>query len=194
MLDIERIIQTRIPDIAPVYGGVRGRTISSHKQAYAWKTVVVAGLKQVIDLRKDYSADRYPELCHQYGVDYFHYPIDNDRETIAKMVKLFPTFCEKIDKGSFYIACAMGRHRTDIAIALYYVMHPFVPFEEVPEMRGHRYVEKKEFRCDDIAARLNSIIRAVTPDEFAMLGLSADYEAEFLRRKKHLFEVNRNFE
>ena len=36
MLDIERIIQTRIPDIAPVYGGVRGRTISSHKQAYAW--------------------------------------------------------------------------------------------------------------------------------------------------------------
>ena len=63
MLDIERIIQTRIPDIAPVYGGVRGRTISSHKQAYAWKTVVVAGLKQVIDLRKDYSADRDPELC-----------------------------------------------------------------------------------------------------------------------------------
>lgn len=30
MLDIERILQTKIPDIAPVYGGVRGRTISSH--------------------------------------------------------------------------------------------------------------------------------------------------------------------
>ena len=65
---------------------------------------------------------------------------------------------------------------------------------QVSEMRGHRYVEKKEFRCDDIAARLNSIIKAVTPDELAMLGLPADYEAEFLRRKKHLFEVNRNFE
>jgi hypothetical protein len=26
MLDIERIIQTGIPDIAPVYGGVRGKT------------------------------------------------------------------------------------------------------------------------------------------------------------------------
>ena len=64
---------------------------------------------------------------------------------------------------------------------------------QVPEMRGHRYVEKKEFRCDDIAARLNSIIRAVTPNELAMLGLPADYEAEFLRRKKHLFDVNRNF-
>lgn len=123
MLDIERIIQTEIPDIAPVYGGVRGRTISSHKQAYAWKTVVVAGLRQVIDLRKDYSADRYPELCRQYGVDYFHYPIDNDRETIAKMVELFPTFCEKIDKGDFYIACAMGLHRTDIALCTYWMFY-----------------------------------------------------------------------
>ena len=55
-------------------------------------------------------------------------------------------------------------------------------------------MEKKEFRCDDIAARLNSIIKAITPNELAMLGLPADYEAEFLRRKKHLFEVNRNFE
>ena len=123
MLDIERIINTDIPDIAPVYGGVRGRTISSQKQAYAWKSLVEAGLRQVIDLRKDYSADRYPELCRKYGVDYFHYPIDNDHETIAKMVEMFPTFCKKIDKGDFYIACAMGLHRTDIALCTYWVFY-----------------------------------------------------------------------
>ena len=82
----------------------------------------------------------------------------------------------------------------DCPIAFYYVMHPFVPFEDVPEMRVHRYVEKKDFRCDDIAARLNSIIKAVTPDELATSGLPTDYEAELLRRKKHLFNVNRNFE
>ena len=61
-------------------------------------------------------------------------------------------------------------------------------------MRGHRNVEKKEFRCDDIAARLNSIIKAITPNELATLGLPANYEAEFLKRKKHLFDVNRIFE
>jgi len=138
MLDIERIILTRIPDIAPVYGGVRGRTISSHKQAYAWKTVVAAGLRQVIDLRKDYSADRYPELCRQYGVDYFHYPIDNDRETIAKMVELFPTFCEKIDKGDFYIACAMGLHRTDIALCTYWVFYAADKGIAPPPIKGYR--------------------------------------------------------
>ena len=138
MLDIERMIQTNIPDIAPVYGGVRGRTISSHKQAYAWKTVVAAGLKQVIDLRKDYSADRYPELCRQYGVDYFHYPIDNDQETIAKMVELFPEFCKKIDQGDFYIACAMGLHRTDIALCTYWVFYAADKGIAPPEIRGYR--------------------------------------------------------
>ena len=55
-------------------------------------------------------------------------------------------------------------------------------------------MEKKEFRCDDIVARLNSIIRAITPDELATPGLPTDYEAVFLRSKKHLFNVNRNFE
>jgi hypothetical protein len=138
MLDIERVIQTGIPDITPVYGGVRGRTLSSQKQAYAWNTVVDAGLKQVIDLRKDYSADRYPELCRLYGVDYFHYPIDNDRETIGKMVELFPTFCEKIDKGDFYIACAMGLHRTDIALCTYWVFYAADKGIAPPPIRGYR--------------------------------------------------------
>lgn len=31
------------------------------------------------------------------------------------------------------------------------------------------------------------------PIELALLGLSADYESEFNKRKKHLFDVNRNF-
>ena len=141
MLDIERIIQTEIPDIAPVYGGVRGRTISSRRQAYAWKTIVEAGLKQVIDLRKDYTADRYPELCRQYGVGYFHYPIDNDRETIAKMVELFPQLCDKIDSGDFYIACALGLHRTDIALCTYWVFYAADKGIAPPPIRGYRQEE-----------------------------------------------------
>ncbi len=35
---------------------------------------------------------------------------------IESMVKLFPEFCKRIDRGGFYIACAMGLHRTDIAL------------------------------------------------------------------------------
>lgn len=80
----------------------------------------------------------------------------------------------------------MGRHRTDIAIALYYVLHPSVPFEDVPEMKGHRNIEKKFFRFEDISTRLNSVMKAMSPDELDLLGLPADYESEFNRRKKHL--------
>ena len=138
MLDIERIIQTGIPDIAPVYGGVRGRIISSRRLAYAWKTVVEAGVRQVIDLRKDYCEDRYPELCRQYGVDYFYYPIDNDRETIIKMVELFPQLCEKINNGDFYIACALGLHRTDIALCTYWVFYAADKGIAPPPIRGNR--------------------------------------------------------
>ena len=32
-------------------------------------------------------------------------------------------FCSIIDKGCFYIACAHGLHRTDIALCLYWVFY-----------------------------------------------------------------------
>ena len=159
-MDIESILSTHIPDIAPVYGGVRGRTISSYKQAYAWKTIVAAGLKQVIDLRKDYSSDRYPELCHQYGIDYFHFPIDNDSETIAKMVELFPQFCEKIDQGNFYIACAMGLHRTDIALCTYWVFYAADKGIAPPPIRGYR--QEEGHNTNKIMRVLNALYSYIT--------------------------------
>ena len=191
----EALMRYPIVDLAPVYDkGARGRTMSGRGSNWLLAKVRDAGVKVIIDLRTADHTDRYDRNVAEAGLEYHNLPIDSRNTDVHQIIGSLPLLFELMDKGGFFIACAMGRHRTDIAIALYYVMHPSVPFEEVPEMRGHRYVEKKEFRCDDIAARLNSIIKAVTPDELAMLGLPADYEAEFLRRKKHLFEVNRNFE
>ena len=48
-------------------------------------------------------------------MEYFYYPVDNRADVVESMVALFPEFCERIDRGGFYIACAMGLHRTDIA-------------------------------------------------------------------------------
>ena len=184
-----------IVDLAPVYDkGVRGRTMSGHGSNWLLAKVRDAGAKTIIDLRTADHTDRYARNVAEAGLEYHSLPIDSKNTGVHQIIASLPLLFELMDKGGFYIACAMGRHRTDIAIALYYVMHPSVPFDEVPEMKGHRNVEKKQFRCDDIAARLNSIIKAITPDELATLGLPADYEAEFLRRKKRLFDVNRNFE
>ena len=103
MINIERIIKTGIPDIAPVYGGVRGRTMSSRHQAYAWPAIKDAGVKTIIDLREMDKSDKLPYLCNYHGLEYFHYPIDNHTRTIALKVVFFPLFCEQIDKGDFLL-------------------------------------------------------------------------------------------
>ena len=115
-MNYARLQQTRIPDLAPVYGGVRGRTMSSRHQLYAWKALKEAGVKTIIDLRLTDHTDRLPALCEEYGIHYFHYPVDTSAEAITNMVELFPQLCQLIDAGDFYIACAMGLHRTDIAL------------------------------------------------------------------------------
>lgn len=138
MINIERNIQTQIPDIAPVYGGVRGRTMSSRHQAYAWPAIKEAGVKTIIDLREMDKSDKLPYLCKYHELEYFHYPIDNHARTIAQMVALFPQYCVQIDRGDFYIACAMGLHRTDIALCTYWMFYGADKGISPPPIRGYR--------------------------------------------------------
>ena len=120
-LDVARVMATGVPDLAQVYGGFRGRTLSSSRQMNAWKEITAAGINQVIDLRADYTSDFYHNLCVGSGITYFHYPVAYDPESVQRMVDDFPTLCSMIEKGRFYIACAQGLHRTDIALCLYWV-------------------------------------------------------------------------
>jgi len=135
-LDVEKILSTGIPDLAPVYGGFRGRTLSSTKQLHAWKTMIEAGINQVIDLRADYTSDFYSELCRKSGIAYFHYSVSF--EEVEQMARLFPEFCRLIDNGRFYIACAMGLHRTDIALCTYWMFYAADKGIAPPEIRGYR--------------------------------------------------------
>lgn len=181
-----------IADLAPVYSeGVRGRTLSGRGTRQMLEKVRDAGVRVIIDLRTQDHTDRFNRNVADAGLEYFHIPIDKQNTDVHEIIAALPALFELMDKGGFYMACAMGLHRTDIAIALYYVFHPLVPSEDVPEMRGHR--KDGQFRCDDIAARLNSVMRNITPVELAALGLPSDYEKEFIRRKQCLFDRNRIF-
>ena len=42
-----------------------------------------------------------------------------DEVIAAKLQEFFSI----IDNGNFYIACAMGLHRTDLALTIYWVFH-----------------------------------------------------------------------
>ena len=157
-MNYERLQLTHIPDLAAVYGGARGRTMSSRHQAYAWRALQEAGVKTIIDLREKDKTERLPALCEEYGMRYFHYPVDTTAEAIAQMVELFPQFCELIDAGDFYIACAMGLHRTDIALNAYWLFHAADRGLQAPEVRGYR--QEDGHRTDKLNRVLNALYAA----------------------------------
>lgn len=159
-MDINRIIRTQIPDIAQVYGGVRGRTISSRHQAYAWPVLVEAGVKTIIDLRDVDLSSKLPLLCKEYGMEYFHYPVDNKAECIESMVNLMPEFCKYIDEENFYIACAMGLHRTDIALCIYWIFYAADKGIAPPPIRGYR--QEDGHNTNKIMRVVNSIYKFMT--------------------------------
>ena len=98
--------------------------MSSRQQNFAWDVISEAGIHTVIDLREDGTKSRLSEKCRLHGMTYYHYPVDNKCNSIDRMVELFPELCRHIDAGNFYIACAMGLHRTDIYVHIGYSMQP----------------------------------------------------------------------
>ena len=100
------------------------------------------------------------DLCKSYGFDYFYYPVDNRRVNIESMVNLFPEFCRYIDNGKFYIACAMGLHRTDIALCLYWVFYAADKGIAPPEIRGYR--KDQGHNTDKIMRVINKFYQYVT--------------------------------
>ncbi len=188
----DRLLALPIADLAPVFdNGVRGRTMSSSSCSWLLPKVRELGVKTIIDLRTADHTDKFERKVSDAGLAYRHMPIDSKFTDAREIIASLPDFFSWLDEGNYYMACAMGLHRTDIAIALYYVFHPVVPFECVPELWGHR--KNGVLRCDDIARRLNSIMSALTPNDNIRMGLPDDYRDEFNRRKKHLFAVNSIF-
>ena len=184
-LDFERILATGIPDLAPVYGGFRGRTLSSTRQLHAWDTMIESGITQIIDLRADYSSDFYNELCQRSGISYFKFPVAYEEEWIVKMVELFPEFCRLIDNGKFYIACAMGLHRTDIALCTYWAFYAADKGIAPPPICGYR--KDKGLTTNKIMRMLNAVYRYMTEKN----GVEPIPETVFQERKEIIKELSK---
>ncbi|MDE5585578.1 MAG: hypothetical protein K2I92_04445 [Muribaculaceae bacterium] len=180
-LNTDRILLSGIPDIALVYGGVRGRTLSSPKQAFAWPIVKECGIRTIIDLREDGIYTRTQELCDRYEMEYFYYPVDKELKHISEMVSMFPKFCSMIDKGHFYIACAMGLHRTDVALCAYWVFYGADKGIAPPAIRGYR---KSDGHDTDIIMRvLNAMYK-----EFAERNGSAPIPFHIFNERKNIIK------
>ena len=177
-LNIESIMQSNIPDLFLTYGGFRGRTLSSPRQASAWQPLVEGGISQIIDLRADYTSNNYVHTCREWGISYYHYPIAHDDESIRFIIENFSEFCYLIDKGRFYIACAMGLHRTDIALCLYWVFHGANLGKPLPELRG--YTRQSGHTAQKIIRMLDHFYEAY----YELKGYKPISEEQFIRRKQ----------
>ena len=185
VMDINRILNLNIPDIHSAYGGVRGKTMSAHGQGYAWPVIKDAGVHTIIDLRNDGINQRMQNLCEEYGMEYFYYPVDNRADVVESMVALFPEFCECIDRGGFYIACAMGLHRTDIALCTYWVFHGADNGMKPPTLRG--YLRESGHDTSKILRVLNAFYDKLTERE----GKEPMSIEEFKRRKQVINEQSK---
>lgn len=177
-LDIERIIKLGIPDMATVYGGVRGRTMSSKHQDFAWPHIKEAGIRTIIDLRADGVYTRLKSLCDRFGIDYFYYPVDKKTTYINTMIDLFPELCRIIDKSNFYIACAMGLHRTDIALCCYWMFYAADKGIAPPAIRGYRQLDGHD------TTKIRRVINDFYNAYFEKYGKYPISNEKFIERKK----------
>jgi hypothetical protein len=136
-MDFNRLIRTNIPDLAQVYGGVRGTTLSSRHNMRHWQTVVDSGIRTIIELRDEDHSDRLCRMCEIHSIRYFAFPLDSHSVPNQVIAPRLQEFFDIIDKGDFYIACAMGLHRTDLALTIYWMFHGADNGLQPPFLKGH---------------------------------------------------------
>ena len=122
-MNTQLMLDTGIANIDCVFGGMRGTTLSSHHNLRHWHAVVESGVKSVIDLRDGDHTDRLCQLCERNGILYFSFPMDSHLVSNERIATNLVEFFRIVDAGDFYIACAMGLHRTDLALSIYWVFH-----------------------------------------------------------------------
>jgi hypothetical protein len=108
--------------------------------------------------------------------------LDNASAVIEQMVTLFPDFCQLIDGGNFYIACAMGLHRTDIALCTYWVFYGADHGLEPPTIRGYR--KEDGHNTNKLMRILNALYQAFSDRE----GIAPMTELEFKQRKNIIIQ------
>lgn len=188
-MNTELILNTNIQNIATVYGGARGTTLSSRHNMRHWQTIVDCGVRTIIELRDKDHSDRLCKMCETYSISYFAFPLDSHSvpdEVIASRLK---EFFELVDNGDFYIACAMGLHRTDMALSIYWIFHGADNGINPPILKGH--IENGNLVLDKlnnkVFRRLNSLYDYLIENNIVQV---PDRET-FTQRKRDLIDFNR---
>lgn len=136
-MNTDILLHTNIENIDTTYGGVRGTTLSSYRNMCHWQTIVDSGIRTIIELRDEDHTDRLCQMCEKHHIRYFAFPMDSHNVPNERIAAKLQDFFNIIDNGDFYIACAMGLHRTDLALSIYWVFHGADKGLQPPFLKGH---------------------------------------------------------
>lgn len=188
-MNTELILSTNIQNIDTAYGGVRGTTLSSRHNMRYWQTVVDSGIRTIIELRDEDHSDRLCRMCEIHGIRYFAFPMDSHSVPNEAIASRLREFFELVDNGDFYIACAMGLHRTDMALSIYWMLHGADNGMNPPILKGH--IENGKLVLDrlnnKVFRRLNSLYAYLMNNNVIPV---PDRET-FAQRKRDLIDFNR---
>lgn len=114
--------------------GIRGSSIFNKPNKKYMQELKKQGIRTIIDLRAESSAGNIT-FCNCSGLEYVSFPIYYDINLTPiqskEMIGKLPAFFKALDEGNFYIGCTEGTNRTDVGIALNYLLNPNTV--EVPE-------------------------------------------------------------
>lgn len=189
-INFEELFKLGIPNLRKVSeNGVRGESLSKKSNKKFLEKMTSVGITTILDLRTADHSDRFAEFCRHNGLEYFHFPIDKAQTDCRLIIDNLPKMIDLINNSRFYIACAQGLHRTDIALALSYV---FDRKKDVPPLLyGH--ILEHGLREEDIARRLNSVFQNLNDEDRGKLGLENFTPEEFKSRKKRLLAYSRQY-
>lgn len=183
----KEILNLNIPNLRFINDNcVRGESLSSKRNKHKLEVLKNFGLEQVIDLRTSDHSDKFRDYVEHNGVKYSHFPIDAEVMSTREIIDFLPDFFNAINKGNFYIACAQGLHRTDIALAINYLFNEKA--EEPPILYGHQTT--KGVRVDDIFQRTNAIFKNLNEEDRNKLNLNDYDETAYKDKKTKLMEIN----
>ncbi len=176
--------------------GVRGSCLLEKNKKYL-NDLKKAGINQVIDLRETNNPAAYSELCKENGLKYVYFPINGNNEMTQYNKAHLADLIKAINDGNFYIACAEGINRTDITLALNYLVNPNEKI--VPHLKSRSPLQAIKYAQKNMKIFTDNF---ETPEEkeayFENLGWRADdksafeaFNQEYKNRNIHLTSVNR---
>lgn len=187
-LNKEKLKNLGIPNLQFIENNsVRGESLAHKRNIGYLSEIKASGIEQIIDLKTSDYSNKFKNKVESNGMTYFHFPIDAEKTPTRYIIEQLPAFFEKINKGKFYIACAQGLHRTDIALSINYLFNKDAG-DIPPILYGHR--RQNGLRCDDIFKRCNNIFASLTSSDREKLGLTEYTVEDYKKRKRKLMLFN----